>query len=53
MKEIMLIDENIKLRDAFDDDTKEYLKIPFNKELLEMYGSNMNPNTKKSLDKAR
>lgn len=53
MKEIILVDESIKLRDAFDDDAKEYLKIPFNKELLEMYGSNINPNTKKSLDKAR
>ncbi|MEX6276691.1 GNAT family N-acetyltransferase [Staphylococcus saprophyticus] len=53
MKEIMLVDRNIKLRDAFDDDTKEYLKIPFNKELLKMYGSNMNSNTEKSLDKAR
>ncbi|SCT22783.1 GNAT family N-acetyltransferase [Staphylococcus caeli] len=53
MKEIMLVNENIKLRDAIDDDVKEYLKIPFNKELLEMYGSNMKPNTEKSLDKAR
>ncbi|PTI58089.1 N-acetyltransferase, partial [Staphylococcus succinus] len=49
----MIVDESIKLRDALDDDAKEYLKIPFNKELLEMYGSNMNPNTVKSLDKAR
>ncbi len=36
MKEKMIVDEGIKLRDAFDDDAKEYLKIPFNKELLEM-----------------
>lgn len=27
MKEIMLVDRNIKLRDAFDDDTKNILKF--------------------------
>ncbi|WP_210136803.1 GNAT family protein [Staphylococcus sp. GDH8C109P] len=53
MKDTMIVDESIKLRDAFDNDAKEYFKIPFNKELLEMYGSNMNPNREKSLDKAR
>lgn len=53
MKQTMLVDESIKLRDALDDDAKEYLKIPFNKELLEMYGSNLDPNTEKSIDKAQ
>ncbi|MDW4280211.1 GNAT family protein [Staphylococcus saprophyticus] len=53
MKEIILADESIKLRDAFDKDAKEYLKIPFNKELLKMYGSSMSPSTEKKLDKAK
>ena len=36
-----------------DDDAKKYLKIPFDEELLKMYGSEMNVNKGKSLDKAR
>lgn len=50
MKEPILVDERIKLRDALDDDAKEYLKIPFDEELLKMYGSEMNVNKGKSLD---
>lgn len=53
MKELIQIDKSIKLRDALDDDAEEYFKIPFDEELLKMYGSEMNVNKEKSLDKAK
>lgn len=46
------MNDKIKLRDAVDKDAKEYVEIPFDEELLEMYGTEMNINKAKSLDKA-
>ncbi|MBF0812830.1 GNAT family N-acetyltransferase [Staphylococcus saprophyticus] len=53
MKQSLTVNENIKLRDSIDEDTYEYLKIPFNKELMKMYGTEINKNEAKSLDKAK
>lgn len=53
MKQRLTVNENIKLRRAIDEDAYEYFKIPFNKELLKMYGSSISPSTEKSLDKAK
>ncbi|MEQ7789905.1 GNAT family N-acetyltransferase [Staphylococcus nepalensis] len=53
MKQTIFVNDNIKLRDALDGDAKEYVEIPFDEELLKMYGSEMNVNKEKSLDKAK
>jgi hypothetical protein len=45
------VSEEILLRDAINDDINDYLAVPFNKELLEMYGSSMDYRTKKSKEK--
>ncbi|MDW4419348.1 N-acetyltransferase, partial [Staphylococcus saprophyticus] len=52
MKQTIFVNDNIKLRDASDGDAKEYIEIPFDEELLKMYGSEMSVNKEKSLDKA-
>lgn len=52
MKKTILVDDHIKLRDALDKDAKVYVEIPFDEELLKMYGSEMSANKEKSLDKA-
>ncbi|MGE7364838.1 GNAT family N-acetyltransferase [Staphylococcus ureilyticus] len=50
MKQTIIVNDKIKLRDAVDKDAKEYVEIPFDEELLKMYGSEMNVNKRKSLD---
>ncbi len=53
MKQTIIVNKYLKLRDAIDEDIYDYIKIPFNKELLKMYGSEMDPNKEKSLDKVQ
>ncbi len=45
------VSEGILLRDAINDDINDYLAVPFNEELLKMYGSSMDHRTKKSKEK--
>lgn len=52
MKQTIIVNDKINLRDAVDKDAKEYVEIPFDEELLKMYGTEMNINKAKSLDKA-
>ncbi|MBA4512976.1 GNAT family N-acetyltransferase, partial [Staphylococcus aureus] len=52
MKKIEIqVSEELLLRNAVNDDVNDYLAVPFNKELLEMYGSSMDYRTKKSKEK--
>lgn len=37
MKQTIIVNKYLKLRDAIDEDIYDYIKIPFNKELLKMY----------------
>lgn len=46
------IDEHLLLRDAEVKDIEDYIFIPFDKELLKMYGSSMNYKTPKSREKS-
>lgn len=51
-KETISVTENILLRDAKISDIDDYLSIPFEKELLKMYGSSLDYRTEKSREKA-
>lgn len=46
MKNKIFVNQNITLRDTLNRDKYDYINVPFNKELLEMYGSDMSPNAK-------
>lgn len=52
MKQRIIVDERIILREAIEEDAVEYTSIPFNAELLKMYGSEMNPDTQKSMERS-
>jgi RimJ/RimL family protein N-acetyltransferase len=52
MKNKIFVNQNITLRDTLNRDKYDYINVPFNKELLKMYGSDMSPNAKKSIEKA-
>lgn len=47
MKAVLKINKHIRLRDAQTSDIEDYLSVPFNEELLRMYGSDMNVETEK------
>lgn len=51
-KEAISVTENILLRDAKISDVDDYLGVPFEKELLKMYGSSLDYRTEKSREKA-
>ncbi|MEB6297581.1 GNAT family N-acetyltransferase [Staphylococcus xylosus] len=53
LKQSIHVNKNIKLRDTIESDVNEYFKIPFSKELLEMYGSDMSHKNEKSFSKAQ
>ncbi|SUM37318.1 MULTISPECIES: GNAT family N-acetyltransferase [Mammaliicoccus] len=51
-KTTIRVTENILLRDAKLSDVEDYLSVPFDKELLKMYGSSLDHRTEKSREKA-
>lgn len=51
-KTTISVTENILLRDAKLSDVEDYLSVPFDKELLKMYGSSLDHRTEKSREKA-
>ncbi|OIS54100.1 GNAT family acetyltransferase [Staphylococcus equorum] len=53
MKAVLKINNHICLRDAQTSDIEDYLSVPFNEELLKMYGSDMNVETEKQKSGAK
>ncbi len=53
MKAVLKINNHLSLRDAQASDIEDYLSVPFNEELLRMYGSSMNVETEKQKSGAK
>ncbi|MDK9870406.1 MAG: GNAT family N-acetyltransferase [Staphylococcus equorum] len=47
MKAVLKINKHLSLREAQASDIEDYLSVPFNEELLRMYGSEINSETEK------